>query len=89
MPKRQITRAMMIEALERGMHNALASRHFGFSPKSFHMACQREGISLPYAKQSPQMPSDRDDRNDASDVRVKAWSASPAAIDRALRQVRR
>jgi hypothetical protein len=68
-----------------------AAAHLGFHRKSITSAAERFGVALPYHKFSPTVPSATRVRNRDSDpaltVRVKAWSASPAAIERALARV--
>lgn len=82
----------MIEAAQRkGWSVAQTARFYGFHRKSVDAACERFGISLPMSPFSPQRPSARrkpiivwEDNIDKPKPSKVAFSASPAAIERAL-----
>lgn len=82
MQKAKITREMIEHAQAQGWYASQAAREFGVAHTSIIKACVRFGLSLDYHKFSPYGMSDRGP--EASDKRVKSWSASPAAIARAL-----
>lgn len=93
--RKTITRDMMEACLAKGWAVSQAARHYGFHPKSIDAACERFGIALPMHPFSPQMPSARrrpiivyeDNIPDEPPKKRKAiWSASPAAIERALKK---
>ncbi len=93
--RKRITRDMIEACLAKGWAVSQAARHYGFHPKSIDAACERFGIALPMHPLSPQMPSMRrrpivvfeDNIPDDPPKKGKAiWSASPAAIERALKK---
>jgi hypothetical protein len=90
MTRRLVTREQVQFAADRGWTAAHAAREFGFHRAAFSHAAKRHGIELPSrvlvhkkggAKNAapPSMILEV-----ASNARVKAFSASPAAIERAL-----
>lgn len=96
--RKKITRDMLEACLEKRWCVAQAARHYGFHPKSIDAACERFGIALPMHPFSPQLPSMRrkpmvvfeDNIPDTPPKKKKTgavWSASPAAIERALRKL--
>lgn len=82
----------MIEAAQRkGWSVAQTARFYGFHRKSVDAACERFGLMLPMSIYSPQRPSARrkpiivwEDHIDKPKPSKVAFSASPAAIERAL-----
>jgi len=90
-PKR-ITREMMEAALAKQWDTSATARFYGMHRSSVAAACERFGISLPLHRFAPTMPSRTKPKpkskpeDHGCDRRVKAWSASPAAIARALRK---
>jgi hypothetical protein len=83
---------MLEAALAKQWDPTTTSRHYGVHRTSVTAACERFGISLPMHKFSPQAVSRRSPEwKEAVDAmtlepRTKAvWSASPAAIERALK----
>lgn len=87
MRKRRITRDMIEAALEKGWCVSQTARHYEFHYSSIDAACQRFGIALPMHKYSPALLSSRAVGPQPSDEKVKAWSASPDAIRRALAKI--
>lgn len=92
--KRMITKDMIEACLAKGWAVSQAARHYGFHPKSIDAACERFGIALPMHPLSPQMPSIRrrpivvwEDNINDGERRELAFSASPAAIERALKRI--
>lgn len=85
--RKKITRDMIRSALDMGWSVSQTARHYGFHNSSIDAACQRFGIALPMHKYSPALRSVRAVGPKPSDVRVKAFSAKPAAIERALRSL--
>lgn len=92
MTRRTITRDMMEACLAKGWAVSQAARHYGFHPKSIDAACERFGIMLPMSIFSPQIPASvKVPRSEVPIPKKKSnavWSASPAAIERALRKQR-
>ena len=93
--RKRITRDMIEACLAKGWAVSQAARHYGFHRKSIEDACERFGIALPMHPFSPQLPSMRrkpmvvfEDNipDDPPKKRKAIWSASPAAIERALRK---
>ena len=98
--RKTITRDMIEACLAKGWAVSQAARHYGFHRKSIEAACERFGIALPMHPFSPQMPSMRrkpmvvfeDNIPDTPPKKKKTnavWSASPAAIERALEKMQR
>lgn len=97
--RKKITRDMIEACLAKGWAVSQAARHYGFHRKSIEAACERFGIALPMHPFSPQMLSARrkhlvvyeDNIPDAPPKKKRktnaSWSASPAAIERALRKL--
>lgn len=83
--KKGITREMIESAKAQGWYASEAARNFGVAPTSIRKACMRFNISLSRHAFDPCGVSDRGP--EASDTRAKAWSASPAAIRRALAKI--
>ncbi len=84
----KFTPDMIHAALEKGWTVSQTARHYGTHPSSVSAAAARFGIALPMSKFSPQRVSPRrKDLPPPSEERVAAFSASPAAISRALRKV--
>lgn len=80
-----ITMEMIEAARDRGMNVTQTARYYGFHRKSIDAACERFGIALPFSIYSPQKPSPRKATLPMIKQKTKAvWSASPAAINRAL-----
>jgi len=93
--RKKITRDMIEACLAKGWAVSQAARHYGFHRKSIEAACERFGIALPMHPFSPQLPSMRrkpmvvfeNNIPDDPPKKQKAiWSASPAAIERALKK---
>lgn len=98
--RKTITRDMIEACLAKGWAVSQAARHYGFHRKSIEAACERFGIALPMHPFSPQLPSMRrkpmvvfeDNIPDDPPKKKKTnaiWSASPAAIERALEKMQR
>lgn len=81
MKKHKITAEMLRYAASKGWHQSLAARNLGFDHKSISAACERFGVSLPHHKFSPDRVANP---GGASSEKRTAFSASPAAIKRAL-----
>lgn len=90
--RKKITRDMLEACLEKRWCVAQVARHYGFHPKSIDAACERFGIMLPMSIFSPQIPASvKVPRSEVPVPKKKSnavWSASPAAIERALRKQR-
>lgn len=83
----KITPDMIHAAFEKGWSVSQTARHYGTHPSSISAAANRFGIALPMSKYSPQNISPRrKDTPAPSEERVAAFSASPDAINRALRK---
>lgn len=87
----RITSEMLERARDMGWTLADAGRFYGYDPKSIARACDRLGIFLPYGATSRYKFENRRPAvvENAPDVRIKAFSASPEAIGRALEKLRR
>lgn len=82
----KFTPDMIHAALEKGWTVSQTARHYGAHPSSVSHAAVRFGIPLPKSKFSPTNVSERHIAL-ASDERIKVFSASPAAIARALNKL--
>lgn len=82
----KFTPDMITAALEKGWTVSQTARHYGAHPSSVSHAAERFGIALPMSKFSPQNASQRHIKV-VSDTRTKVFSASPEAINRALRKL--
>ena len=98
--RKTITRDMIEEAKRKGWGVSQTARHYGMHHKSISAACERFGISLKTPPFSPQRVSARhnhlvvwtDNIPDMPPKKKKpnaVWSASPAAIERALEKMQR
>lgn len=90
--KKRITRDMIQEAKDLGLNITQAARRFGMHRSSIAAACERFGIELALSKFDPQMPSTRSrfwqERVEKPKPKTPAiWSASPAAVERALAKI--
>ena len=85
MQQAKITREMLEKAKEHGWYVSFAAREFGVAHTSMNKACKRFGISLPKHKFDPYGVAEK--IPEVSNVKAKAWSASPAAIRRALAKI--
>lgn len=88
-PKR-VTRDMLIAAKEKGWHISLTAAHYGMHRSTISAACERFNVVLPLHPFSAQRVSPRskiwvDMIDNGKKPKVKL-SASPAAIERALRK---
>ena len=88
--RRMVTKEMLLECKEQGLYIAKAARHLGLHKSTVAAACDRFNIVLPLHLFSAQRVSPRSkvwvDMID-NDKRPKVkLSASPAAIERALRK---
>lgn len=89
MSKKRITPDMLEAALRKGWNATQTSRHYGFHHKSIDAACERFGIVLPLGATWAPPPKAKplvvwtDEIKDVAQ-RKKVFSASPAAIERAL-----
>lgn len=89
--RRMITLDMLETAKSRGWTMAQTARFFEFNNKSIAAACERFGIALPYAKNSPMNWSSRrkiEEPEQPSTAKTVRFSASPAAVRRALEKAR-
>lgn len=81
-----VTLAMLKEAQAHGMSVTEAARHFGVANETFRAYAIRRGVILPNGRTGRAnyrgTKSEAADR--ADDTRIKAWSASPSAIAKAL-----
>lgn len=87
--RRAITRDMIEAALKKGWNVTQTSRHYGFHRKSIEQAAERFGIILPLGMTWAPPPRPKLQPVAASDAdkpKVR-FSAGPAAIERALRQM--
>jgi len=92
---KRITRDMLEAALAKNWDPTTTARHYGMHRTSITAACERFGISLPMHKFSPQAVSRRSpdwkEVVDAETLKPKGspiWSASPAAIEKALAKMK-
>lgn len=76
MARRKITKDMLVAAQGRGWTISQTARQYEFDPTSISEACDRFEVTLPrlWGKK----------KSTASTTKVKAFSASPAAIERAM-----
>lgn len=81
----KITRDMIEAAFAKGWSISQTARHYGTHPSSISGAANRFGIALPMSKYSPLNVSPRG--TPPSENRTAVFSASPEAINRALRKV--
>ena len=88
--RKHITRDMPIAAKEKGWHISLTAAHYGMHRSTISAACERFNVVLPLHPFSAQRVSPRskvwvDMIDNGKKPKVKL-SASPAAIERALRK---
>lgn len=88
--RKHITRDMLIAAKEKGWHISLTAAHYGMHRSTISAACERFNVVLPLHPFSAQRVSPRskvwvDMIDNGKKPKVKL-SASPAAIERALRK---
>ena len=81
-----LVRAYIQFAADCGWHRSEAARQLNCDPKEIDRACKEFGITLPKHNRAPTKYSgDKEAAADrANDTRVKAWSAKPSAIAKAL-----
>lgn len=88
--RKHITRDMLIAAKEKGWHISLTAAHYGMHRSTISAACERFNIVLPLHPFSAQRVSPRSkvwvDMIDSEKRPKVKLSASPAAIERALRK---
>ena len=82
---RRITRKMLTLAKINGWNAMQAAEELGFAHESIRQAATREGIDLHYGQRGTGIGRDKvNAAAKADDTRIKAFSASPAAIARAI-----
>ena len=86
--QKRITKEILEVAREKGMTVSDTARFYGVHRKTVDKACEEHGIMLPYSKFSPQKVSVRKPIP-TKPKRKPDWSASPAAIARALKNKER
>lgn len=83
MSRQKLTKDMIVAAQERGWTVAQTARQYSFHYSSIDEACQRFGIALPLANSYSTTHKARI-MAQVDDTKVKTFSASPAAIEKAL-----
>lgn len=83
--RRTISKDMLEAAARQGWSIAQTARHYGYHQSSINAACARHGVTLAMGLTSPNKVSPRRvDIPPPSTKRVKAFSANPVAIQKAL-----
>ena len=90
-----ITRAMMERARDSGWDAPTTADNYGVQPRSVRAACERFGIALRRARPRPYVRAKTDptlkevvDPRTLKPKGVRRFSASPEAIERALKELR-
>ena len=82
-----ITKEMLEAAKAHNMCISQTAKYYGFHHKSITSACERFGVTLPFSIHSPQKFGTKKMKPTPPAPKKKpapVWSASPAAIQRAL-----
>jgi hypothetical protein len=80
----KITYDMLRAAQAKGWTATLAGKNYGCHPTTISAACERYGVELQKGLKFAAPSAPVGDKEPESDARVKAFSASPDAIRRAL-----
>lgn len=84
--RKRVTIDMLEAAKKKGWTMTMTARHYCMHHTSISAACERFGIVLPRHQHISAVQNSKKAKmiSEASDKKRPAWSASPAAIERAL-----
>lgn len=89
--RNKITIEILEAARRKGWSISQTARHYSTHHTTIGDACKRLNVELPRNQHIAAKPCEKKERliSEASNMRVKAWSCKPAAIERALAANRR